>query len=122
MVKYASPDDIAETAGTSRPEGGRFSVRRMARLLGVSASGYYAHVKRAAATVLTPHRQRRADLEVKITDVHKDSGGTYGSLRVTAELRDQGEVVSEKTVARIMAAIGIEGISPRTFKGENHGG
>src|SRR3954471_10546156 len=33
-----------------------------ARLLGVSSSGYYAYVKRWAATVLTPRRQRRADL------------------------------------------------------------
>jgi transposase InsO family protein len=115
MVKYAGPDDSAET-GTTCVEGQRFSIRRMARLLDVSPSGYYAYVKRSAATVLTPRQQRRADLEVKITDVHKDSGGTYGSPRVTAELRDQGVVVTEKTVAKVMAAIGIEGISPRTFK------
>jgi transposase InsO family protein len=116
MVKYAGPDDPAETGTTSSSAGERFSIRRMARLLGVSPSGYYAHVKRAAATVLTPRQQRRADLEVKITEVHQESGGTYGSPRVTAELRDQGAVVTEKTVAKIMAAIGIEGISPRTFK------
>lgn len=116
MVKYAGSDDIAETAGAASPEGGRFSVLRMARLLGVSTSGYYAYVKRAAATVLTPRQQRRADLEVKITGVHKDSRGTYGSPRITADLRDQGEVVTEKTVAKIMASIGLEGVSPRTFK------
>lgn len=116
MVKYAGPDDSAETGTTSTVAGQRFSIRRMARLLGVSASGYYAYVKRSAATVLTPQQQRRADLEVKITQVHRESDGTYGSPRVTAELRDQGEVVTEKTVAKIMAAIGIEGISPRTFK------
>ena len=116
MVKYAGPDDIATTAGTASPRGTRFSVRRMARLLSVSTSGYYAHVKRAAATVLTPRHQRRADLEVKITQAHKDSRGTYGSPRITAELRDQGEVVTAKTVAKIMASIGLEGISPRTFK------
>jgi putative transposase len=116
MVKYAGPDEIARTAGTTSPEGMRFSVLRMARLLGVSTSGYYAYVKRAVATVLTPRQQRRADLEVKITQVHKDSRGTYGSPRITAELRDQGEVVTAKTVAKIMAAIGVEGISPRTFK------
>lgn len=111
MAKYAGPDDIAGVT-----EGERFAVRRMARLLDVSASGYYAYVKRCAATVLTPRPQRRADLEVKIVQAHKDSRGTYGSPRVTAELRDQGEVVSAKTVAKVMAGIGIEGISPRTFK------
>jgi transposase InsO family protein len=113
MVKYAGPD---QPAGTTPPEGTRFSVLRMARLLGVSTSGYYAYVKRATATVLTPRQQRRADLTVKILDVHTDSDGTYGSPRITSELRDRGETVNEKTVAAIMAEIGIEGISPRTFK------
>ncbi len=115
MAKYAGPDEFADTTTTSQPDA-RFSVRRMARLLGVSTSGYYAHVKRVAATVLTPRQQRRADLEVKITQAHKDSRGTYGSPRITAELRDHGEVVTAKTVAKIMASIGLEGISPRTFK------
>ncbi|APA94532.1 Transposase InsF for insertion sequence IS3A [Nocardia seriolae] len=116
MAKYAGPDDIAETAGTSSPEGQRFSIIRMARLLKVSTSGYYQHVKRRAATVLTPRQQRRADLTVKILDVHADSDGTYGSPRITDELRERGEIVNYKTVAAIMAEIGIEGISPRTFK------
>jgi putative transposase len=120
MAKYAGPDDIAGTTGgtigTARSGSQRFSIRRMARLLGVSSSGYYAHVKRVAATVLTSRQQRRADLEVKITQAHQDSRGTYGSPRVTAELRDRGEVVTAKTVAKIMAGMGLEGISPRTFK------
>jgi putative transposase len=53
---------------------------------------------------------------VKITQAHKDSDGSYGSPRITAELRDRGEVVTAKTVAKIMASIRIEGVSPRTFK------
>jgi putative transposase len=116
MAKYAGPGTIPEIAGTTSRQRTQFSVRRMARLLGVSTSGYYAHAKRAAATVLTSRQQRRADLEVKITEAHQDSRGTYGSPRITAELRDQGEVVTAKTVAKIMASIGLEGISPRTFK------
>ncbi|RMI28462.1 IS3 family transposase [Nocardia stercoris] len=118
MAKYAAPDthDITETAGTSRPAGQRFSVRRMARLLQVSKSGYYEWAKRCTATVLTGRQQRRADLTAKIVEVHAESAGTYGSPRITGELRDQGERVSAKTVAKIMASIGLEGISPRTFK------
>ncbi|WUI93264.1 IS3 family transposase [Nocardia puris] len=91
-------------------------MRRMAQLLKVSMSGYYQHVKCRSATVLTPRQQRRADLTMKILDVHADSDGTYGSPRITEELRERGEVVNEKTVAKIMAGIGIEGISPRTFR------
>ncbi|MEV7046733.1 IS3 family transposase [Amycolatopsis sp. NPDC051061] len=114
MAKYAGPDEFADSI--TSPRRTRFSVRRMARLLGVSRAGYYAHAKRAAATMLTARQQRRGDLEVKITQAHQDSRGTYGSPRIHAELRDQGEVVTAKTVAKIMASIGLEGISPRTFK------
>lgn len=115
MAKYAGSDEI-QTAGTSRAEGQRFSVRRMARLLQVSKSGYHAWVNRCSATILTVRKRRRADLTAKIIEVHAESAGTYGSPRITDELRDQGERVSAKTVARIMASIGLEGISPRTFK------
>ncbi|MDH6289669.1 putative transposase [Rhodococcus opacus] len=90
-------------------------ISRMARLLGVSTSGYYDHKNRSTTTEMTSLRQRRADLTVKILDFHRASDGVYGAPRITADLRDAGEVVTEKTVAKIMAEIGIAGISPRTF-------
>ena len=91
-------------------------VTRMAQLLGVSTSGYYKHLDRSGAIGLTPRAQRRRDLEVKILTHHKESKGTYGSPRITADLHDAGDQVSVNTVAAIMAELGIEGISPRTFK------
>jgi transposase InsO family protein len=51
---------------------------------------------------------------LKITQTYQDSHGTYGSPRITGELRERGEVVTAKTVAKIM--VGVGGISPRTFK------
>ncbi len=92
------------------------ATTRMARLLNVSTSAYYQHRTRSAATELTDREQRRVDLEAKIVAHHKESGGVYGSPRITADLRAGGDLVTEKTVAKIMAGIGVVGISPRTFK------
>lgn len=92
------------------------AITRMARLLEVSTCGYYKRANRSGTTELTDREQRKADLTVKIIDHHRDSGGVYGSPRITADLRAAGEQVSEKTVAKIMSEIGLVGISPRTFK------
>lgn len=53
-----------------------FDVTRMARLLGVSTSGYYKHLGRLAEPEPTPAVQRRRDLEGKIAAHHKASNGT----------------------------------------------
>jgi putative transposase len=60
-----------------------FDVQRACLMLGVAPSGYYDwKVRPPSARTL-----RHAWLAGEIAQVHKDSGGTYGTLRVTAELR-----------------------------------
>jgi len=71
------------------------AISRMATLLGVSVSGYYKHLKSTVATDLSPKKQRREELGVHIASIHKESHGVYGSPRITAELRAQGQVVTE---------------------------
>jgi putative transposase len=85
------------------------AVRMMCRLLGVSASGYYAWVRRP------PAERARADeaLGARIQAIHKRSRGTYGSPRVQAELADESVAVSRKRVARLMRVAGLEGVSRR---------
>ncbi len=93
-----------------------FEVSRMARLLGVSRAGFYRWRANRSRPAPSPSRQRRDDLDAMILAHHKESDGTYGSPRIAADLRAAGFGFSENTVAKRMAATGIEGISPRTFK------
>jgi len=53
---------------------------------------------------------------VKIKVAHQASDGVNGAPRITADLREAGEVVSVKTVAKIMRGNEIRGISPRPWR------
>jgi len=92
-----------------------FEVKRMARLLDVSRAGYYRWHEAQRRDPLASE-QRRADLDAKILSFHKDSHGTYGEPRITLDLHENGETTSHNTVASRMRALGVAGISPRTFK------
>ncbi len=91
-----------------------YRIGRMAHLLEVSRAGYYAWAAREAAGPSAAQR-RRVELTAKIVAFHEDSDRVYGSPRILADLRQAGERVSAKTVAKLMRAGGIAGISPRTF-------
>jgi len=91
-------------------------VSRMVELLGVSRSGYYAWAGRQARGELGTRAARRADLLVKIKVAHDASDGVSGAPRILADLRDAGEVISRKTVARLMRQHEIRGISPRPWR------
>jgi putative transposase len=85
-------------------------IATMYRVLGVSASGYYAWQRRAPSA----RAQQDAVLTMKIhTIIHIESRGTYGAPRVHAELAAQGHHVGRKRVARLMRAARVQGVSRR---------
>lgn len=45
--------------------------------------------------------------------MHRESDGTYGVPRITAELREAGERVNHKRIARVMRSIGLAGVRLR---------
>ena len=92
-----------------------FEIARMARLLGVSRSGFYDWARRDAAGP-SAAEQRRTELTTKIAAHHADSDQTYGSPRILAVLREAGERVSGKTVAKLMRQAGIAGMRARAAK------
>lgn len=90
---------------------GAYGVKRLCRVLGVNRSSYYKWLDGAEARLV----RQRADeqLAAQIRAVHGETGGAYGSPRVTAELREAGMVVNEKKVARVMRKFSITGIRLR---------
>lgn len=89
-----------------------FESKRMARLLSVSTSGFYKWCERERCGELTPSQQRRDGLDGMIAVHHKESNGTYGAPRITADLHDAGVQVHQNTVAARMAALGVLGSAP----------
>ena len=91
-----------------------YSITRMISLLDVSRSGYYKWIAARAADP-SPAAVRRAGLDVKVAKFHRASDEVYGSPRILAVLREDGETVSRKTVAASMRRQRLQGISPRKF-------
>jgi len=81
----------------------------MCRVVGVSASGFYAWTSRS------PSARAEADelLAAKILSIHAEARGTYGVPRAHAALKEEGVHVGRKRVARLMKLVELEGITRR---------
>ena len=89
-----------------------FSIERMSSVFGVSRSGYYQFTHATAS----PRAQEDERLLLKIKAIHQSSRQTYGSPRIYAELREEGEMCSRKRVSKIMKKSGIMAKMKRRFK------
>ncbi|MET7436164.1 IS3 family transposase [Streptomyces flaveolus] len=89
----------------------RYGVKRLCTILGIARSSFY-YWRRTAE-----HRAARqaadAALAARIRAVHRESDGTYGVPRITAELREAGERINHKRIARVMRSIGLAGVRLR---------
>lgn len=86
-----------------------FPIAAMARVLGVSPSGYYAWRHRQ------PSQRAQADqaLTDEIEAIYAWSRQSYGAPRIHAELQDRGVRVARKRVARLMRAASLRGVCRR---------
>jgi putative transposase len=95
----------------------RFAVRTMSRVLGVSASGYYARQNRSPSA----RTLENAALTERIKEIHAASDEIYGMPKICRELGDETDVhfderwsrVSPNRVARLMRQAGLRGVSRR---------
>ncbi len=86
-----------------------FPIAVMARVLGVSESGFHAWRPRPVSA----HAMADTALLKRVRTVHASSRETYGAPRVHAELWAGGEKHGRKRIARLMRAAGLVGASRR---------
>lgn len=80
------------------------------RVLRVSVSGYHAWRRRPPSRRATDD----AELSARIKAIHARSDGTYGALRIRAELAEvEGRQVGIRHISRLMRKAGLAGVSRR---------
>jgi len=89
-----------------------YPVRVLCRTLAVSRAGFYAWHTRPPAR----RTQQDQRLGVEIQAIHAETRRRYGSPRVHAELRERGQRVGCKRVARLMRAHGLCARRRRRFR------
>jgi putative transposase len=88
------------------------AVSLLCRVLGISRSAYYAWWRRPESRRTRANRR----LLVAIRTAHHASHSTYGSPRIYAELRAQGERCGRHRIARLMRLHGIRAKQARRFR------
>jgi transposase InsO family protein len=89
----------------------RYGVKRLCTIIGVARSSFYYW--QATSAGRAERAAEDAALAARIRASHAASDGTYGAPRVTADLREDGEPVNHKRVARVMRLFRIQGLRLR---------
>jgi len=88
------------------------SPRYLCKLFQVSPSGFYKWRVRCLSDRVKANQQ----LLVKIRRIYDESRGSYGSPRVHAQLRREGELVSRSRVERLMSKAGLVGKAALVYR------
>jgi len=85
----------------------RFGVEPICRTLEIAPSTYYAARSRPPSA----RQQRDEELKPKVERVHAGNYGVYGAEKVWRQLRREGVEVGRDRTARLMAELGLAGIT-----------
>jgi hypothetical protein len=83
----------------------------MCKVFKVRKSSYYQWLKNGPSA----RWQENEKLLTEIMDIFEQSDSTYGSPRMTKELKTRGRNVSQNRVANMMRAAGIRTRKPKRF-------
>ena len=90
---------------------GAYGVEPICRVLKIAPSTYHARdARRRRPDTVPPRVQRDAALSVEIRRVFDENFQVYGVRKVWRQLVREGEDVARCTVARLMRAMGLQGV------------
>jgi len=89
-----------------------FRMGKMCRVLDISRSGYYAWKMRPVSS----RDQKNRELVDRIVKVHKESRKTYGSPRITEDLKSRGIPCGKNRIARLMRKNGIMAKTKKKYR------
>jgi putative transposase len=89
-----------------------YHVNSMSEVLKISRSSYYAWLNRP----MSEREKHNRYLSERIKSIYEQRKRVYGSLRITAELREEGFSCSKNRVARLMRKQGITARTKRRFR------
>jgi putative transposase len=90
---------------------GVYGVEPICRVLPIAPSTYHAHVARRAAPERLSHRTQRDEvLKREIRRVFEENFRVYGVRKLWRQLGREGVTVARCTVARLMKAMGLQGV------------
>jgi len=90
---------------------GAYGIEPICRVLPIAPSTYHAHAARRADPARLSTRARRDDaLKPEVQRVFEENFGVYGVRKVWRQLKREGHDVARCTVARLMQALGLQGV------------
>ena len=90
----------------------KYPLEKMAKILGVSRSGYYEYLKYP----VSKREIENIKIVFEIREIHKKSRFNYGSPRIHRALREKGMECGKNKVIRLMKANNIRSKTRKKFK------
>jgi putative transposase len=87
-------------------------VEQQCSVLEVSPSGYYEWLKAPPSKRAAANRQ----LDKNIIDIFAKNRGRYGAIRITEELRAQGQTIGKNRVEKRMRVLELKALAKRKWK------
>ncbi|MCP4147400.1 MAG: IS3 family transposase [bacterium] len=98
--------------GFIRQQQKAYPVTVLCRVMGVSRSGYYKYLKTEHENKVDPD----FELIAKVRKIHSDTRGSYGSRRMSGQLRDDGYDVGRYRARNLMKKAGVSVKRRKKFK------